>query len=428
MKSLLSLQQELQNGALDAKIQPLCGLDHTEVEQKRERLANLMDAYGKKFGKNESVSLFSSPGRTEMGGNHTDHQHGCVLAGPVNLDMMACAGANGTMTACIYSEGYPAIEVDLTELTPQSAETGTSAALVRGIASRLHDMGHPIGGFNACVDSTVLGGSGLSSSAAYEVLIGIIFNHLFCDDTIDPITIAQIGQYAENTFFGKPCGLMDQLACAVGGIISIDFNDPSVPDVRQIHYDLRASGHVLCIIDSGADHADLTDEYAAVSEEMRAVAAYFGKKVLRDVDEKAFWANLKALRAQTGDRAVLRAMHFFADNQTALHEAQALEQDDFTRFLALVNQSGQSSATQLQNLSCASRPQEQAVPFAISLAKHLLAGAGAVRVHGGGFAGTIQAYVPVWFQDTFRSGMEAALGEGCCHFLWIRQQGGVVIV
>lgn len=362
-----------------------------------------------------------------MGGNHTDHQHGCVLAGPVNLDMMACAGANGTMTAVIHSAGYPAIEVDLSVLTPQEDELGSSAALVRGIASRLHDMGYQIGGFNACVDSTVLGGSGLSSSAAYEVLIGIIMNHLFCEDAIDAVAIAQIGQYAENKFFGKPCGLMDQLACAVGGIISIDFNDPAVPIVNKINYDLRSSGHVLCIIDSGADHADLTDEYAAVSSEMKAVAAYFGKQVLREVDEKEFWSNLAEVRKQAGDRAVLRAMHFFSDNQLALKEARALEQDDFQYFLSLVDQSGRSSAMLLQNLFCTARPQEQAVPLTIALAQHLLGGEGAVRVHGGGFAGTIQAYVPVSMKDAFRAGMEAVLGEGCCHFLGIRLEGGVVI-
>ncbi len=338
MKSPIALQQDLQNGAINARLQSLCGLDGTELEEKRQRLLHLIQAYSEKFGTDGEVSLFSSPGRTEMGGNHTDHQHGYVLAGPVNLDMMACAGANGTMTAVIHSAGYPAIEVDLSVLTPQEDELGSSAALVRGIASRLHDMGYQIGGFNACVDSTVLGGSGLSSSAAYEVLIGIIMNHLFCEDAIDAVAIAQIGQYAENKFFGKPCGLMDQLACAVGGIISIDFNDPgedaidavaiaqigqyaenkffgkpcglmdqlacavggiisidfndpAVPIVNKINYDLRSSGHVLCIIDSGADHADLTDEYAAVSSEMKAVAAYFGKQVLREVDEKEFWSN-----------------------------------------------------------------------------------------------------------------------------------------
>ncbi len=427
MKSPIALQQDLQNGAINARLQSLCGLDGTELEEKRQRLLHLIQAYSEKFGTDGEVSLFSSPGRTEMGGNHTDHQHGCVLAGPVNLDMMACAGANGTMTAVIHSAGYPAIEVDLSVLTPQEDELGSSAALVRGIASRLHDMGYQIGGFNACVDSTVLGGSGLSSSAAYEVLIGIIMNHLFCEDAIDAVAIAQIGQYAENKFFGKPCGLMDQLACAVGGIISIDFNDPAVPIVNKINYDLRSSGHVLCIIDSGADHADLTDEYAAVSSEMKAVAAYFGKQVLREVDEKAFWSNLAEVRKQAGDRAVLRAMHFFSDNQLALKEARALEQDDFQYFLSLVDQSGRSSAMLLQNLFCTARPQEQAVPLTIALAQHLLGGEGAVRVHGGGFAGTIQAYVPVSMKDAFRAGMEAVLGEGCCHFLGIRLEGGVVI-
>lgn len=427
MKNLLTLQQMLQTGVLDSRLQSLCGPDCAEVEEKRERLLRLITSYSQTFGTEQEVALFSSPGRTEMGGNHTDHQHGRVLAGPVNLDMLCCAGANGTNIACIQSAGYPEIRIDLSVLTPQADETGTSAALVRGIASKLHDMGYSVSGFNACIDSTVLGGSGLSSSAAYEILIGIILNHLFCEDQVDMITLAQIGQYAENQFFGKPCGLMDQLACAVGGIISIDFEDPSTPIVNKINYDLRSSGYILCIIDSGADHADLTDEYAAVSAEMHAVASCFGKKVLREVDESEFWANLSKVRKQAGDRAVLRAIHFFQDNQFALKEAQALEKDDFRYFLSFVNRSGQSSATLLQNLFCTCRPNEQAVPLTIALAQHLLSNDGAVRVHGGGFAGTVQAYVPVDKKEAFRAGMEAVLGQGCCHFLYIRLEGGIVI-
>lgn len=427
MKNVCTLQQMLQKGELDVQLAPLCGGDESELGKKRERLAKLMQQYGKAFGTQAEVSLFSSPGRTEMGGNHTDHQHGCVLAGSVNLDMMACAGPNGSMVVQIHSEGYPVLKVDLKDLTPQECENGTSAALVRGIASRLYDMGYSVRGFDACIDSTVLSGSGLSSSAAYEILIGIIMNHLFCQDALDAVALAQVGQYAENQFFGKPCGLMDQLACAMGGIISIDFADPAIPSVHKIHYDLTTSGYVLCIIDSGADHADLTDEYAAVSAEMRAVAAYFGKEFLRDVEEKQFWAHLAELRRQTGDRAVLRAMHFFGDNGLALKEAQALEQQDFTAFLDLVNCSGRSSAMLLQNLFCTTRPQEQAVSLTIALAQHLLGEEGAVRVHGGGFAGTVQAYVPVEKKEQFRKGMEEVLGAGSCHFLFIRQQGGVVL-
>lgn len=427
MKSLEILQQELESGALDGRLRPLCGPDSAELVHKRSRLAALAETYRTAFGAGGEVGLFSSPGRTEMGGNHTDHQHGCVLAGAVNMDMLACAGANGTAVARVLSAGYPELSVDLTDLTPRPEEEGTSAALVRGIAERFRALGYPVAGFNACIDSEVLGGSGLSSSAAYEVMIGVILNHLFCEDAVSLVQIAQIGQYAENHFFGKPCGLMDQLASAVGGIVSIDFNDPVNPVVNKIDYDLASSGYALCIIDSGADHADLTAEYAALPAEMGAAAACFGKQFLRDVEEADFWANLALVREKAGDRAALRAMHFFSDNQDAVKQAEALDRDDFVRFLALVNRSGTSSATRLQNLYCTARPQEQAVPMAIALAQHLLDGEGAVRVHGGGFAGTVQAYVPMARCEAFRTGMEAVLGTGCCHFLFIRPEGGAVI-
>lgn len=421
------LLQALDSGALDARLSAVCGCGAEGLAHKRARLSGLLHNYGAAFGKEGRVGLFSGPGRTELGGNHTDHQHGCVLAAAIDLDAFACAGPNGSMTARIRSTGYPDIDIDLTMLAPQPAEAGTSAALVRGIASRFIFLGYPVRGFNACIDSVVLGGSGLSSSAAYEVLIGVILNHLFCGDAVSLVQIAQIGQYAENTFFGKPCGLMDQLASAVGGIVSIDFQNPASPAVRKLDYDLLSSGHALCIIDSGADHADLTDEYAAIPAEMGAAAACFGKSVLRDVDYHEFWNNLALVRRQAGDRAALRAMHFFMDNLTAVKQAQALESDDFFRFLSLVNQSGISSGLLLQNLYCTARPQEQAVCVTIALAKQLLAGEGAARVHGGGFAGTVQAFVPNGRKEQFRAGMEAVLGKGCCHFLHIRPEGGAVI-
>lgn len=427
MEKQAILRQSIDNGALDTRLTTICGCTAEGLTAKRARLSKLLSAYGEIFGTEGDVGLFTGPGRTEMGGNHTDHQHGCVLAAAIDLDTLACAGPNDTMTAHIRSEGYPDIDIDLTDLTPNADEKETSAALVRGIVSKFTDLGHPVRGFNACIDSVVLGGSGLSSSAAYEVLIGVILNHLFCEDAVSLVQIAQIGQYAENAFFGKPCGLMDQLASAVGGIVSIDFRDPANPIVHKLDYDLSSSHYALCIIDSGADHADLTDEYAAIPAEMRAVAECFGKSVLRDVDYHEFWEKLAFVREKAGDRAALRAMHFFWDNLNAAKEAQALESDDFFRFLSLVNESGMSSATLLQNLYCTVRPQEQAVCMTIALAKHLLAGEGAARVHGGGFAGTVQAYVPSEKKEQFRLGMEAVLGEGCCHFLHIRPEGGAVI-
>lgn len=422
-----TLREQLSGGGLDGRLLEVYGCGAAGLPRERQRLADLMGEYAAAFGTAGSVGLFSGPGRTELGGNHTDHQHGCVLAAAVDLDAIACAGPNGTNTVRIRSAGYPEVTVELDGLTPKSEERETSAALVRGIAARLAELGHAPGGFNACVSSSVLGGSGLSSSAAYEVLMGVIMNHLFCADALSMVQLAQIGQYAENRFFGKPCGLMDQLTSAVGGVVSIDFADPAAPVVEQVACDIGGYGYALCIIDSGASHADLTDEYAAIPGEMGAVAAYFGKEHLREVEEGAFWAAFPQLRTRLSHRALLRAIHFFEENALAPQQAQALRQGDFDGFLAMVERSGQSSALHLQNLSCSGRSAEQAVPLAIAAAKHLLRGCGAVRVHGGGFAGTVQAYVPLAQTESFRAGMEALLGQGCCHFLRIRPVGGAVL-
>lgn len=427
MKKQSILAAELKEGALDARLTAIYGCKKTELPQKRERLLALMDTFEKTYGAEREVGLYSAPGRTEMGGNHTDHQHGRVLAAAIDLDAIACASKSDSMTARVLSEGYPEIVIDLSVREPQKEEEGTTAALIRGVAAKMHEMGYPVSGFDACVTSEVLSGSGLSSSAAFEVLIGAIINDMFCEGALTQVQLAQIGQYAENVFFGKPCGLMDQLASAVGGIVSIDFEDPTKPIVNRLDYDLSASGHALCIIDSGADHADLTDEYAAIPNEMKQVAAFFGKEYLREVEFEDYWANIAKIRKQTGDRAVLRAFHFYTDNLLALKQAQALEKEDFYGFLALVQYSGKSSAEHLQNLYCTSQPEAQAVVLTIAAARRLLEGKGAVRVHGGGFAGTVQAYVPFDMVETFRAGMEAILGEGCCHFLTVRPGGGVVI-
>lgn len=427
MKPQSELRKDLESGALDDRLMEVYGCDQAELPARRARLAGVLDAYGSVFGSNGPAGIFSGPGRTELGGNHTDHQHGRVLAAAVELDTIACAGTNGSGEIRIISKGYPEVSVNLASPVPLERERGTSAALVRGIAARISALGYPVSGFCACVESNVLGGSGLSSSAAYEVLIGVIINHLFCGDALSMIQIAQIGQYAENVFFGKPCGLMDQLTSAVGGIVAIDFRNPETPAVRKLEYRLSDSGYALCIIDSGADHADLTDEYAAIPGEMHSIADYFGKSVLRDVDEADFWASLTSLRLASGDRAVLRAIHFFTDDRLAEEEAQALSSGNFQKFLALVRRSGESSALHLQNLSCAGALREQALPVTIAAAEHLLRGDGAVRVHGGGFAGTVQAYVPFERTEEFRVGMETLLGGGCCHFLRIRPVGGAVL-
>ena len=368
---------------------------------------------------------FSAPGRTEIGGNHTDHQRGRVLAGAVNLDTVAAVRLNGTDTIRILSKGYPMSVVNITELTPAQSEINTTPALIRGVVARFTEMGCKVEGFDAYCESTVLPGSGLSSSAAYEVLIGTIVNHLFFEGKVSQPEIAMIGQYAENVFFGKPCGLMDQTASAVGNLVTIDFFKQGEPVIEPVDFDFGACGHALCIIDSGADHADLTDEYAAVPGEMKAVAAFLGKEVLTEINEADFYARISEVRAACGDRAVMRAIHFYQENARVPQQVAALRAGDFDKFLALVKQSGYSSYMYLQNVIPAGYKAHQDVAVALALCEHYLAGRGAYRVHGGGFAGTVQAFVPYDILDSFVDGIDGALGKGACHVLSIRPEGGV---
>ena len=368
---------------------------------------------------------FSAPGRTEIGDNHTDHQRGRVLAGAVNLDTVAAVRPNGTNTIRIQSKGYPLSIVQLDNLSPVAEEVNTTPALIRGVAARFTQLGCKVEGFDAYCESSVLPGSGLSSSAAYEVLIGTIINHLFFDGRVSQAEVAQIGQYAENVFFGKPCGLMDQTASAVGNLVTIDFFQKDHPVIEPVDFDFASSGHALCIIDSGADHADLTDEYAAIPGEIKAVAAQFGKEVLTQIDEAEFYARVPQLRQICGDRAVMRCIHFYQENARVPQQVAALREGNFDKFLSLIKQSGYSSWMYLQNVIPAGYKAHQDVAVALSLAEHYLQGRGAYRVHGGGFAGTIQAFVPFDILDDFVAGMDAALGNGACHVLSIRPQGGV---
>ena len=425
MKSCENILHALRAGACDGALSALYTGD---VRAARERAAHTVEQFLSLYGNAAAAALFSGPGRTEIGGNHTDHQHGHVLCGSVDLDILACAAPNGTNTVRVLSQGYPAVEVSLDSLSPRAEEKNSSAALVRGVAARLTELGCKLSGFDAYAVSDVLSGSGLSSSAAYEVLIGTIFNHFFCNSALDAVTIAKAGQYAENVYFGKPCGLMDQMGSAVGGAVAIDFADPADPVVARVDYDFANSGHALCIVDTGSCHADLTEDYADITREMGAVAAHFGKGFLREVPEADFRGEIKALRASCGDRAVLRAMHYYADDARAVEEAAALRAGDFDRFLALVNASGLSSGLLLQNISSPAAPGEQAVGLALAMGRELLGGRGAIRVHGGGFAGTIQAFVPKDRLAAFRSGMEALLGQGTCHVLHIRPLGGCVVI
>ena len=422
------LRLRLEEGALDERFREIYMTgDAAEV---RLRVQHVLDLYDRRFGADTdsgNVELFSAPGRTELGGNHTDHQRGCVLAASVSLDLMAAAAPNGTDIVRLESEGYDMIETDLSDLSVHPEEKNGTAALVRGIAAAIRQRGFRAGGFNACVISDVPGGSGLSSSAAFETLVGVIFNRMFCGEALDAVEIAKIGQYAENTYFGKPCGLMDQMACSVGGAIAIDFRNPDEPEITRIPFSFAESGYQLWIIDSGADHADLTEDYAAVPEEMKRVAGQLGKEVLREVPEELFLQNLASLRKTCGDRAVLRASHFYRENARVQTETEALLRGDFQAYLRTAEQSGRSSFMYLQNVFSPRFPEKQAVAVALMAAERFLEGKGICRVHGGGFAGTIQAFVPEDMADGFCRKMETVLGEGCCRLLQIRPYGGIVL-
>ena len=390
-----------------------------------QNTAQALDAgFARVFG-GAPTRYFSAPGRTEIGGNHTDHQRGRVLAAAVNLDTVAAVRLSGTGTIRIQSEGYPLCQVELDSMTPVESEINTTMALIRGVAARFAQLGCQVAGFDAYVTSTVLPGSGLSSSAAYEVLIGTIINHLFFGGRVSQPEVAMIGQYAENVFFGKPCGLMDQMASAVGGMVTIDFYDKENPVIESVDFDFASCGHALCIIDSRASHADLTDEYAAITIELKNICSHFGQDVLTQIPEEDFVAAIPALRENFGDRAVLRAYHFYKENARVPQQVAALRAGDFTTFLRLVKESGYSSYMYLQNVIPAGYKAHQDMAVALALCEHYLCGRGAYRVHGGGFAGPVQAFVPHDILDSFVAGIDAALGEGACHVLSIRPHGGV---
>ena len=372
-----------------------------------------------------STYFFSAPGRTEISGNHTDHQHGCVLAAAVNLETVAEVILLDDPTIIIHSEGYPSVEIDLNDLEVHPEEANTTTALVRGVAAAFTQRGAELKGFLAKVKSTVLPGSGLSSSAAFEVLMGTIMNELFLDKRLTPVEIAQIGQWAENVYFGKPCGLMDQTASSVGGMVFLDFADPKNPIVEKLDFDFESAGHALCIIDCGADHANLTGEYAAIPNELKELCALFGKEVLRDIPESEFFAKLPAIRHKVSDRAILRAIHFYQENARVQKQAAALKDNDFDTFLKLVKESGRSSWMYLQNITPAGYIEHQDMALALAMCDTLLHGRGAFRVHGGGFAGTVQVFVPTDMLDAFKNGIETVFGKDSCHVLSVRSDGGI---
>ena len=418
---------EIKNCLSDGQFGEIFNVLYTDINESVERYSNACDRFAHYFGEDRDVELFSAPGRTEVGGNHTDHQLGCVLAGGVNLDVIAVVSKNDEGIVRIKSKGFDMDVIDTAELTPVESEKERSSSLIRGVCARIKELGYDIGGFDAYTTSNVFKGSGLSSSAAFEVLVGTIISYIYNDGKIDAVTIAKCSQYAENVFFGKPSGLMDQMASSVGGFVGIDFGDKENPIIEKVDFDFAAQNHSLCIINTGGNHADLTCEYAAVPAEMRNVAECFGKTALRQVDEVEFYARMAEIREKCGDRAVLRSIHFFDDNRRAVEEKKALQNGDFNGFLKLVRESGQSSFMFLQNVYAASAPIEQGLSIALALSGKVLGDRGAYRVHGGGFGGTIQAFVPNDLLESYIKTIEGVFGKGSCYVLKIRPLGGTKI-
>lgn len=429
MEQLKQILEKIDSTQGKDVLRKLYGENPAELALVRDRFQNLVKGFENCYGANRTLRFFSAPGRTEIGGNHTDHNRGCVLAGAVNLDILAAVSPNEDGCVRVKSEGYNRVDViNLSNLAIQKEEEGTSAALIRGICRRLSELGFQLGGFDAYTSSRVLKGSGLSSSAAFENLVLTIINALFNKNAVSAVEAAKICQYAENVYFGKPSGLMDQMASCVGGFIAIDFNNLQSPSVQKISFDFTESGYALCIVDTGGSHADLTGDYTAVPQEMKAVAQELGKEALRDCNQAEFEERIGELRSKLGDRAVLRAMHFFAENERVGQQTKALLDGDFEEFKRLIIESGRSSYMYLQNVFACSSPKEQGLSVALALSEKILSGRGAWRVHGGGFAGTIQAFVPFDCLEEYRSKMEVVFGKGKCYVLSVRSAGGIEIL
>ncbi len=426
MTNLLELKSQISGKEHDQALR-MVYVSKEEINRQKKRIAKLLDSFAMLFGRDKNIELFSAPGRTEVGGNHTDHNHGRVLAAGINLDAIAAAATNEENIVRVKSDGYSMDVVNIDDLGVMPQERLRSVALVRGVCAGFKLRGYKIGGFDAATASDVLSGSGLSSSAAFEVLLGTMLNHIFNEGKVSAVEIAQIAQYAENEYFGKPCGLMDQTASSVGGFVTIDFENPKMPIIEKVDFDFASCGHALCIVDTGGSHSGLNEEYAAVREEMESVAAAFGGATLRDVSQAAFEARIPELRTEVGDRAILRAMHFYADNARVEKQAAALRAGDFEDFKKSVIESGNSSYMYNQNVFLCKNPHSQPVSIALCLSEKLLSGKGAWRVHGGGFAGTIQAFVPLDELENYKARMESVFGLNACYVLAIRPVGGVKI-
>ncbi len=423
----LQMKQYIADGGIDATLTHIYG--EAALCAQKARYSAAIDEFAAIYGAEREITLYSVAGRSELSGNHTDHNCGCVVAASIDLDIIAVASKRDDNVIAIKSEGFPEDVVDFSKYNaPVESKFGSSESIIAGMVQGFVKDGYAVGGFDAYTTSNVLKGSGLSSSAAFEDMVGNILSHMYNDGKVDNVEIAKLAQYAENVFFGKPCGLMDQVACAVGGIVAIDFKDPKAPIINKVDFDISAAGYNLCIVNTGGNHADLTDDYASVPAEMKSVAAFFGKSVLREVDEDEFFASIAALRESVGDRAVLRALHFFGENKRVAAQREALNASDLDAYFVEVLASGKSSFCYLQNVYTTKNLKEQGLSLALCLADGYLAGKkAAYRVHGGGFAGTIQAYVPMEDVDGFRALMDGVFGEGKCIVLRIRPEGAVRI-
>ena len=416
----------IESGMLDDKLMELY-VDYSRLAYQKNRYMKALEEYEKYYDEYE-INLFSAPGRSEISGNHTDHQQGKVLAASVNLDAIAVVAKTEDNIIRVVSEGFDMITIPLSDLSYKEEEKETTTALVKGVVASLQKMNYGIGGFQAYITSDVLIGAGLSSSAAFETIIGTIVSHLYNNGRIGKVEIAMAGQCAENTYFGKPCGLMDQMACSVGSMVAIDFVDPLFPRVEQIKFDLNKFGYSLCITDTKGSHADLTADYAAVPKEMKAVAAYFGKEVLAEVQEDEFYRNIPEIRKELGDRAVLRTIHFMEENKRVVKAVDALKKQDVGSFLTQIKESGSSSFKYLQNVYTNADVEHQNMSVALAVSDSILKENGVARVHGGGFAGTIQAFVKNVFVEEYRNRMDGIFGSGACKILKIRNEGGVLIL
>lgn len=416
--------KKLENGAFDSGFRKLYGGDKATMDRQKKRYKTALERFVQTYPGNDEIYVFSAPGRTEVGGNHTDHQCGCVLAAAVDVDIIGVVSFNSKGVIRVLSEGYSEITVETDNLTIHPEENG-SAAIIRGIAAKFKELGVTVDGFDMYATSDVLGGSGISSSAAFETLMGTVIDKYYNDGKLGAVEIAKIGQFAENVYFGKKSGLMDQMVSSVGGFVFIDFCDPQKPVIESCTFDFENAGYKLFITDTKGSHADLTDDYAAITSEMRQIANYFGKEVLREVESSEFMEELPNIRKTASDRACLRAMHFFAENNRAKEEFEKLKQGDVNGFLDIVNESGKSSAELLQNLYSCKKPTEQAIPLALAVSRSILGDKGAERVHGGGFAGTIQSFVPQELSEEYKAAMDKLFGEGSCRLMKIRPAGGI---